>query len=344
MENSTIKFGVCGCGHIGKRHAAMIQKNSSCELVALCDTEDFDEIEIADFGVPFFSKLEQLLSENLEIDVVNICSPNGLHAEHAIRALNKGKHVLIEKPMTLTADSAKEIIKLSNSTGKKVFCVMQNRYSPPIAWLKTIIDSKKLGEIFLVQVDCYWNRDDRYYFPEGKKHPWHGSLELDGGVLFTQFSHFVDLVYWLFGGVKDIKARFADFNHKHSTEFEDSGIVNFEFEKGGLGLINYSTAIFDKNLESSIKIIGSKGTVKIGGQYMNKVDYCHIQDYVLPNLNDSNPANDYGDYKGSANNHPLVFENVVDVLKSGGDMTTNMEEGMKVVEIIERIYAQRNNS
>ena len=341
MENKRIKFAVCGYGHIGKRHAAMIQKNSSCELVALCDNQEEVSQERTEFDVPFFSSIDQLLKENIEIDVVNICTPNGLHAEHAMKALNNKKHVIIEKPMTLSAASAKEIINLSKTTGKKVFCVMQNRYSPPIAWLKTIIDSKKLGEIFLVQIDCYWNRDDRYYFTEGKKHPWHGSKDLDGGVLFTQFSHFIDLLYWLFGDVKNIKARFADFNHKHSTEFEDSGLVNFEFEKGGLGLINYSTAIYDKNLESSIKIIGSKGTVKIGGQYMNKVDYCHVQDYKLPAMEESNPANDYGTYKGSANNHPMVFENVVNVLNGGEEMTTNMEEGMKVVEIIERIYKLR---
>ena len=342
MEKSKIKFAVCGCGHIGQRHAAMIQKNSSCELVALCDTDKEKLDQLDEYGVPKFNDLEQLLSEDIEIDVVNICTPNGHHATHAIKVLNNGKHVVIEKPMCLTAASAQEIINLSKTKGKMIFCVMQNRYSPPIAWLKTIIDSKKLGEIFLVQVDCYWNRDDRYYFPKGKKHSWHGSLDLDGGILFTQFSHFVDLLYWLFGDIKNISARFADFNHSHSTEFEDSGLVNFEFEKGGLGLINYSTAIYDKNLESSIKIIGSKGTVKIGGQYMNKVDYCHVQDYELPAMEESNPANDYGSYKGSANNHPLVFENVVDVLQSGGEMTTNMEEGMKVVEIIERMYKLRN--
>ena len=342
MEDKTIKFAVCGYGHIGKRHAAMIQKNNSCELVAVCDIQPKDSQELSQNDVPYFNSIDDLLDGGIEIDVVNICTPNGLHAEHAKKALQKGVHVIIEKPMTLSAKAAQEVISLSKETGKKVFCVMQNRYSPPIAWLKTIIDSKKLGDIFLVQIDCYWNRDDRYYYPKGIKHAWHGDMDLDGGVLFTQFSHFVDLIYWMFGDIKDINARFADFNHNHSTDFEDSGIVNFEFVKGGIGILNYSTSIFDENLESSIKIIGSKGTVKIGGQYMNKVDYCNIQDYEMPTLKDSNPANDYGTYKGSANNHPLVFENVVNVLNGDEEMTTNMEEGMKVVDIIERIYQMRN--
>jgi predicted dehydrogenase len=214
---------------------------------------------------------------------------------------------------------------------------MQNRYSPPSIWLKQVIDKKILGNTYLVQLNCYWNRDERYYKAGG----WKGSENLDGGTLFTQFSHWIDIMYWLFGDITNIQAKFADFNHQTSTAFEDSGLVNFDFVNGGIGCINYSTAVWDKNLESSLTIIGSNGSIKVGGQYMNQIDVCNIKDYTMPTLAESNPANDYGAYKGSANNHANVIENVVDTLTGKNKITTNALEGLKVVDIIERIYALR---
>ena len=240
--------------------------------------------------------------------------------------------------MGLTKDSCEKIIYKSLQVSKQVFCVMQNRYSPPSQWIKSVIDQKLLGSIFMVQLNCYWNRDDRYY----KKDGWKGSKDLDGGTLFTQFSHFIDIMYWLFGDIENIQGKFADFNHTHSTDFEDSGFVSFDFHNGGMGCINYSTAVADQNLESSITIIGEKGSVKIGGQYMNEVEICNIQDYVMPELAPTNPGNDYGAYKGSAANHNYVIKNVIDTLKGRTSPTTNALEGLKVVEIIERIYKVRN--
>jgi predicted dehydrogenase len=202
-----------------------------------------------------------------------------------------------------------------------------------------VVDQGLLGDIHLVQVNCYWNRDERYY----KAGSWKGSNALDGGTLFTQFSHFIDILYWLFGDITDIQGKFADFNHNDLTEFEDSGLVTFRFmDGGGMGCLNYSTAVWDKNLESSMTIIGSNGSVKIGGQYMDQVEYCHIKGYTMPVLAPTNPANDYGAYKGSANNHGYIIDNVVDTLRGHSTLTTNALEGLKVVEIIERIYEKRN--
>ncbi|MFN5886093.1 MAG: Gfo/Idh/MocA family protein, partial [Bacteroidota bacterium] len=217
---------------------------------------------------------------------------------------------------------------------KHVFAVMQNRYSPPSVWIKELVESGKLGKIYMMQLNCYWNRDDRYYKPGS----WHGSKALDGGTLFTQFSHFIDIMYWLFGDIDNIKGKFNDFNHKNLTDFEDSGFVSFDFVNGGMGCINYSTSVWNQNLESSMTIIAENGSIKIGGQYMNEVEYCHIKDYTMPTLATTNPGNDYGAYKGSAQNHHYVIENVVDVLKGRAPITTNALEGLKVVDIIERIY------
>ena len=162
--------------------------------------------------------------------------------------------------------------------------------------------------------------------------------------MFTQFSHFIDIMYWLFGDIKDIQAKFNNFNHAGLTEFEDSGTVSFDFINGGMGCINYSTSLWNTNMESSITIIGKNGSVKIGGQYMNEVEYCNIKDYTMPELAPVNPANDYGAYKGSAANHHYIFENVIDVLKGRNVITTNALEGLKVVDIIERIYSLKNKT
>jgi predicted dehydrogenase len=331
-----IKFAVIGCGHIGKRHASMIEKNLDSELVAMVDSNDFLKAAIeSEFNVPFFNSLQDLISSKIEIDVINICTPNNEHAPLSILALNEGFNVVCEKPMALTLKECTEVLNVAELSSKLVFCVMQNRYSPPSVWLKDIITQGLLGKIFMVQINCYWNRDYRYYKPGN----WKGSMKYDGGTLFTQFSHFIDIMYWLFGDIENIQAKFNDFTHKDLTEFEDSGIVSFDFVNGGMGSINYSTAIWDTNLESSITIIGENGSVKVGGQYMNEVEYCHIKDYTMPKLGESSPANDYGFYKGSAANHHFVIENVVDTLLGKTTATTNAFEGLKVVEIIERIYS-----
>jgi predicted dehydrogenase len=166
-------------------------------------------------------------------------------------------------------------------------------------------------------------------------------MTLDGGPLFTQFSHFIDLLYWVFGEIKINYAQFENFNHKHSTQFEDSGIVTFSINSGGVGSINYSTSVHDKNFESSISIIGENGTVKLGGQYMNEISYCHINNYEMPTLEKSNPPNNYGNYLGSASNHPYVIQNVIETLNNNSKPHTQVSEGMAVVKIIEDIYKFR---
>jgi predicted dehydrogenase len=329
-----VKFGIVGLGHIGKRHAEMIQRNPDAELVAIADILSDKQLNYSFSNIPLYKKLTDMLNFHPELDVVNIATPNGFHSENAIEALGAGMHVVIEKPMALSKFDAEKIIYKALQMHKQVFTVMQNRYSPPSEWIKGIIEEGILGKIYLVQLNCYWNRDERYYKPGS----WHGDKELDGGTLFTQFSHFIDILYWLFGDIKNIRSRFYDFNHSELTQFEDSGLVTFDFLNGGSGILNFSTSVWDKNLESSMTIIAENGAVKIGGQYMDKVEYCHVKNYQMPVLPPTNPGNDYGAYKGSAQNHNFVIENVIDVLNKRGEITTNALEGLKVVEIIERIY------
>jgi len=329
-----VKFAVIGCGHIGKRHAEMVMKNDHSELVALVDVKPKAMLNLENYPVPFFDSLETFLESGIDTDVVCIATPNGYHCKQALKVLDSKKHVVIEKPVALKKTDAEQIIYKALQVHKHVFAVMQNRYSPPSVWVKEMVDSGKLGKIFMVQLNCYWNRDNRYYVPDS----WHGKKALDGGTLYTQFSHFIDIMYWLFGDISNIHSRLVSHNHSELTEFEDSGFVNFDFINGGMGCINFSTSVWDKNLESSMTIIAENGSVKIGGQYMDKVEVCHIKDYIMPELAPTNPGNDYGAYKGSAANHHYIIENVVSVLNGHGTITTNALEGLKVVEIIERIY------
>jgi UDP-N-acetyl-2-amino-2-deoxyglucuronate dehydrogenase len=334
-----VRFVICGVGHIGRRHATLVARHAAASLGALIDVREELRASLAtEFpGVPFFLSLEEYLQTGPAADVLTIATPNGLHAEQALAGLHAGLHVVIEKPIALHSADAEAIVRTAQQFGRLVFGVMQNRYSPPAAWLKQLYDEGRLGEVFLVQLTCFWNRDARYY----QAGSWRGTQALDGGSLFTQFSHFVDLLYWVFGDITNISARFRDFTHEDITEFEDSGLVTFDLVRGGSGTLSYSTAVWDRNLESSLTVVAARGSLRIGGQYLDTVEYCHLQDYEMPALPPTSPANDYGPYQGSAANHVQVIDNVLAALQQRDAATTNALDGLKVVEIIERIYALR---
>ena len=183
-------------------------------------------------------------------------------------------------------------------------------------------------------MSCFWNRNTNYYH-----NSWKGTKELDGGTLFTQFSHFIDLIYWLIGDIKEAYAYGDNFLHKGIIEFEDTGVVCVKFYNGVLGTINYNVNSYNQNMEGSLTVFGEKGTVKIGGKYLNELEYQNIENYRIENLPEGNPANSYGEYQGSMSNHDLVYQNVVDVLQNNGIIATNGFEGLKTVEIIEEIYS-----
>ncbi|MDZ4756658.1 MAG: Gfo/Idh/MocA family oxidoreductase [Bacteroidota bacterium] len=328
-----VTFAVCGFGHIGKRHAQMVDRHEFGELRAIIDVDPnkLQEAKKLYPSIQTFLKLEDYIN-NQKCDVGIIATPNYLHTPQAELLLKENHHVVIEKPMGIDSESCNTLA--SDYPNNYIFCVMQNRYSPPAKWLKSIIDQNILGEIYMVQINCFWNRDQRYYTPQS----WRGSKAFDGGVLYTQFSHFIDMMYWIFGDIENIQTKLYNNNHSGITEFEDSGFSSFEFISGGSGTLNFSTSVYDKNFESSITIIAQNGTIKIGGQYMDEVSYGHIKDYIMPKLEKTQDANDYGHYKGSANNHDKVIDNVINTLNGLEKPHTSAIEGAKVVEIIERIY------
>jgi UDP-N-acetyl-2-amino-2-deoxyglucuronate dehydrogenase len=337
-----LKFTVIGLGHIGKRHAAIINTIPNAELKIV--VRKSEEVRMKSEELPPDSKHLTLNSSLLPLNssllplnsIAAICTPNYLHCAQAIEWMQKGYDVIIEKPMGLNAEECREVIEVARILNRKVFCVMQNRYSPPSKWLKELIGSGRLGKIYSVQVNCLWNRNMAYYVQS----KWKGKLAQDGGTLFTQFSHFVDTVLWIFGDIKPTYARFHNFNHPE-IEFEDSGYFDFEILSGGVGTFTYSTSAHEQNLESSITILAEHGSVKVGGQYMDEVLACNVKDYTMPSLSPTLPPNDYGTYKGSASNHAFVYANVVDVLNENAKIDCTPEEGLRVVEVIEEVYKYR---
>jgi predicted dehydrogenase len=335
-----IKFAVLGCGHIGKRHADLIFKHSDAQLVATIDPLSIETLQMSKFAIPHFNNLSEFFSSGIEADVVNICTPNGLHASQAVECLNNGVHVVIEKPIAIHLEDARAIAYAAEANKRLAFPVVQNRYSTAVKWLKELISNQQLGMIYMVQLNCFWNRDERYYQKDG----WRGTLEWDGGPLFTQFSHFIDVLLWVFGDIINIEAKFFDFNHEQITEFEDSGIITFDLAAGGVGSISYSTSIYQSNFESSITVIAEKGTAKIGGQYMNSVEYCHVGGAKKPTITDNEIFNDYGSYKGSASNHQQVIDNVIKSIAGIESQDVSLDDGVIVVDIIDKIYQKRKIS
>lgn len=323
-------FAIIGCGRIAQRHAE--QMASHGKLVAVCDIipEKADEFAGLYHAKAYYS-IEELLKKETDLQVVSICTPNGLHAIHSIKALEAGKHVLCEKPLCIKAEDGEMMIDAAEKAGKKLFVVKQNRYNPPVAFLKNMIVNGHLGKIYSFQINCFWNRPEAYYTD------WKGTQELDGGTLFTQFSHFIDLLYWLLGDVAEVSSLRKNFAHP-TIEFEDTGIIAFEMQSGAIGSLNYTVNSFEKNMEGSFTVFAEKGTVKIGGQYLNELEYCNVAGIEKPNLPAGNPANAYGLYSGSMSNHDKVYENLMIALKDNTHEFASAREGLKTVEIIQKIY------
>ncbi len=326
------RYAIIGCGRIAQRHAEHITANG--KLSAVCDIipEKADALA-KQYGCSAFYSIEKLISASPDVEVAAICTPNGLHAVQTIQCLEAGYHVVCEKPLAIKPGDCKKMIEASLKNNRHLFAVKQNRFNPPVIAVKKLISENILGKIFSVQVNCFWNRKDDYY-----KNSWHGSNDMDGGTLFTQFSHFIDLLYWFLGDVKEVTGFIKNYHHSDVMDFEDSGCIAMEFVNGTTATLNYTVNSFYKNMEGSITLFGENGTVKIGGEYLNELEYQQIKNYTIPALPGGKPANQYGSYTGSMSNHDKIYQNVEAVIKNGDSAATSASEAMKTVEIIEKIY------
>jgi predicted dehydrogenase len=327
-----LNYAIIGCGAIGARHAELAAGTG--KLLAVCDIVEEKANNLAKkHQAKAYFDIGDLLKQEGAIQVIAICTPNGLHAEHSISALQAGFHVICEKPMALRTIDCTRMIEAAERAGKNLFIVKQNRFNPPVIAVKKMLDEGRLGRIYSVQVNCCWNRTAAYY-----RNSWHGSRDMDGGILYTQFSHFIDLLYWMMGNVQEATAFTSNFAHGGNIDFEDVGVASLKFKTGALGSLHFTINSHKKNMEGSITIVAEKGTVKIGGEYLNSLEYMSVDGEVLPILPQGNPSNNYGSYQGSMSNHDKMYSHVVDVLTKGQTNLFSGEEGLKTVEIIEKIY------
>jgi UDP-N-acetyl-2-amino-2-deoxyglucuronate dehydrogenase len=332
-----VKFAIVGCGNIGSRHIAVVNAQQNAKISALCDIDiEKGKKYAAQYGdIPFFSSYDEMISKT-DADVINICTPHGLHAPMTINAANHGKHVLVEKPMALTSREADDMIEAGVRNNVRIMVVKQNRYNVPIALTKQALDSGKLGKIYMVLCNVLWNRHEGYY----RDSNWRGKKDLEGGALYTQVSHFLDLMIWWFGDVIQASSQVATLSH--NIEIEDNGNSRLVFQSGVLGTLTWTTSVYNKNYEGSFTIIGENGTIKIGGQYLNKIDFWDVQSMPLPeDVAFVDKPNSYGKYQGTSSNHDKVINEVVSDLLYERHNTVEGDEGIKTIRAIEMIYANQ---
>lgn len=337
MHNSKVKFAIVGCGSIGKRHIAVLDAEEEAEIVAICDIDIARANELSNLynGIKVYSSYSEMLNE-VNADVINVVTPHHLHAENTIMALEKGFNVLVEKPMALTSEDCARMNESAKVNNKKLWVVKQNRYNVPIRLAKDALNANRLGKIFMVKCDILWNRYQGYY----DESPWRGKKKFEGGALYTQASHFIDLLVWWFGDVVSAKSLMETQNHQIETE--DSGMSVLKFTNGTLGNLIWTTCVYNKNYEGSITIIGEKGTIKIGGQYLNKIEYWDVEGYPLPEgIDFSDKPNAYGKYQGTSSNHDKVIKSIISQIKGRGFETVDGYEGIKSIKAIELLYGSK---
>lgn len=331
-----IKFAIVGCGSIGKRHIAVLDAEPEAEIVAICDTDEnkCKELSLLYNNIPYYTSFDKMINE-IEADIINVVTPHALHAPMTIKALNKKFNVLVEKPMALSMQDCTAMNDAAQKNNMKLWVVKQNRHNVPVKLAKDAIDKGMLGKIFMIKCDILWNRYQGYY----DESPWRGKKKEEGGALFTQASHFIDLLVWWCGDVVDVKAFMETQNHQIETE--DSGNAIVKFSSGTMGSINWTTCVYNKNFEGSITIVAEHGTIKIGGQYLNKIEFWDVRGYPLQEgVEFTDKPNAYGKYQGTSSNHDKVIKTIIGTLKNKEVAVEAVEgfEGMRCVDAIEKMY------
>lgn len=334
IEQTTKRFRIAlvGCGRISERHFDAIAKTPSLQLVAVCDDMAERARQAGEkMSVPFYTSFAQLLAER-PCDVVAICTPSGLHPKHGIMAAEKGAHVICEKPMATRLEEADALVHACDEAGVYLFVVKQNRLNPAIQLLKRSIDLGRFGRIYLANTTVRWQRPQSYY----DMAPWRGTWEFDGGAFMNQASHYVDMIQWLVGPVETVSAKTATLARR--IESEDSGVAVLRFRNGALGTIEVTMLAYPRNLEGSVTILGEKGSVKVGGTALNRIETWEFAEYhdidreaeLLRGA--PNPLSVYG------SGHKPYYENVVRVLRGEAAPETDGREGRKSLELILGIY------
>jgi UDP-N-acetyl-2-amino-2-deoxyglucuronate dehydrogenase len=326
-----IKLALVGCGRISKNHFEAVRRHEAdVELVAVCDI-DAQALETAAkaTGAKAYTHYARLLAES-DADAVVVSTPSGLHPEHVMQAAASGRHVVCEKPMGTRWRDALAMVKACDEHAVRLFIVKQNRRNPTLQLLKKAVVEKRFGRIYLATVNVFWARPQEYYDSAS----WRGTWEFDGGALMNQASHYVDLLDWLLGPVESVQAYTATL--ARNIQVEDTGVACLRWRSGALGSINVTMLTHPKNYEGSITIIGEKGTARIGGVAVNKVEYWEFaepreEDGTIDRIN-YDTASVYGF------GHPLYYKNVIDVLRGKDKPETDGREGLKSMELLIAFY------
>ena len=272
---------------------------------------------------------ERMLAES-KADIATIATPSGLHAEQGVAAAKAGKHVVMEKPMAISLTGADALVQACDKAGVQLFVVKQNRLNPPIQLLKRAVDRNRFGRIYLASCTVHWARPQEYY----DQAPWRGTWEFDGGAFMNQASHYVDLIQWLMGPVESVMAKTATLARRIETE--DTGIAILKFRSGALGTIEVTMLAYPRNLEGSLTILGEKGSAKVGGTAVNKIEHWEFadpdDDDKLVESANTNPTNVYG------LGHQGYYRNVLAVLRGEAKPDTDGRAGRKSLELILGIY------
>jgi len=327
----TKRFGIIGCGRIAPRHADTLADIPNAELVQVCDVIESRARTFAEkYGAAYCLNYHELLA-NPEIDIVNICTPSGMHAEMTIAALKAGKHVIVEKPMAMNPADADRMIAAAQEADRKLCIVLQNRYNPPMQDFYHAVRDGKIGRVLLGSVTVRWYRPQEYY-----NDGWHGTRSMDGGALMNQSIHHIDALQWLVGvPVKSVFAYTATLAHQ--MEAEDAGVVVVKFENGALATIEGSTVTYPQNLEASVALFGEKGSLKVGGTALNRKVFWKIAGEIehekeLLTREEVDPPSVYGA------SHRHVIEDMLQAVEENREPQTNGAEGRKSLVLVNAMY------
>jgi len=326
-----LRFALVGCGRISKNHFEALAKHGDrAQLVAVCDTNPAAlAAAVASTGAAGFASLDALLAGS-DADIVVLTTPSGLHSQQAIKIAAAGRHVLSEKPMATKLDEGIAMVRACRDAGVKLFVVKQNRLNATVQLVKKAIAQGRFGRIFMSTVNVFWTRPQAYYDAA----PWRGRWDLDGGAFMNQASHYVDLLDWLVGPVDSVHAYTATLDR--DIEAEDTGVLSARLRHGGLASVNVTMLTYPQNLEGSVTILGEKGTVRIGGTAVNKIDHwqfadAHPDDEAIKNASYDTPSV-YGF------GHPLYYDNVIKTLRGEADAAVDGYEGLRSLEILIATY------
>ena len=339
-----LKFAIIGCGRISYKHVQGIVDNANqCELVALCDPvtekalskkDEYNEkISAQSDTISVYEDYKNMI-EKEEIDVITIATESGYHADIAIYSMNNKIHVIVEKPMAMTIEDAEKMIECSQEKNVKLSVCHQNRFNPPIKALRKAIEAGRFGKIYAANARILWNRSENYY----KQASWRGTKDLDGGCLMNQCIHNIDLLQWMLGGdVKTVQAMLDNYNHPY-IEMEDYGSVQIRFGNGAIGNVEGTTVVFPNNLEETLTVLGEKGTVKIGGLAVNKLEAWKFED-AIENEEEKMKRQLNGEVDSVyGNGHTPLFADFIDAVNQNRKPCISGEDGIEAVKIILKAY------